>query len=251
MAKEEKTEIVKAQSTEITQDMPDFIEAGLSGLEHVTEQDLQMPRLALAQLTSPELDEENENKFIEGLKFGNMFNNLTKQVYGNGPLKFSVLRADPPRWVEFIPLEAGGGVKDPNVSWDDPRTQFGPGGEPPVATKFYDFILMIYPEGAKPEPITVSFKSTGLKTARQLNSLIQLRNKPLYAGIYKLTTSTTKNAKGRYSIFNVDNAGWPATQEQYQTLKELSEQLRNVKVVFDQEQHDAAIDPDAPDAEKE
>lgn len=238
MSNEVKTgEIVPATPTEIGEVRPDFIAKGNTGMEHLTQDDMQMPRLAVAQLTSPELDADNGAKYVPGLVFGNMFNNVSKSVYGNGPLKFCVLRADKPRWVEFTPLDQGGGVVDPNVPANDPRTLFRQDPAtgktlPPIATKFYDFVIMLMATG---EVISWSLKSSGLKTARLLNSLITQRNAPMFSGVYKMTTSTTKNSKGRFAIFNVDNAGWLPDRETYAKIEELSSILRNKTIVFDQE----------------
>jgi len=245
--KEVKQELVKVESQALDT-RPDFIQTGdRSGTEHITREDIQMPRIGLAQSLSPELV-DGDPKYIEDLKLGNMFNNLTGFVYGNGPLDFIVVRADPPRWVEFIPREEGGGVKDPNVPADDPRTQFGENGELPIATKFYDFIVMILPSR---ELVALSFKSTGLKVARQLNGLIAMRNAPVYAGKYRITSMMTQNAKGRFAIFVVKNAGWAPDPDTYQYAKDVSENLAGKKVVIDYEQTEDPTDFDPNKLERE
>lgn len=230
------TELVAAPTQAlVADDRPDFIEFGdRSGTEHIGKDDLQIPRLALAQLSSPELIEDDA-KYIPGLKFGDLFNTLSQEVYGVGPLKFSVVRADPPRYVEFHPLEQGGGIKDPNVHPDDLRTKFGPNGEKPVATKFYDFVVMLH--GPKREFVALSFKSTGLKVAKILNGLIFDRKSPLYAGVYQLMTSTAKNTKGRYAVYQVKNAGWPDA-ETYAFVKEAASVWADKEIIIDRE-HDA------------
>lgn len=231
-----------ALSTEVR---PSFIEVGdRSGTEHITRDDMQMPRLGLAQQMSPELVDDDP-KFIPELKMGMMFNSLTKMIYGVGPLDFCVVRADPPRWVEFHPREEGGGVKDPNVPANDPRTVFGPNGEPPVATKFYDFVVMLLPSR---ELIALSFKSTGLKVAKQLNGLIANRNAPLYAGKYSLMTNMTKNAKGRFAVFQVKNNAWVSDQETYELAKEYFANLKNKELRIERE-GDTTFDVEALEAE--
>jgi hypothetical protein len=192
---------------------PDFIEAGDAGFENITKDDVQMPRLALAQQMSPQLNKKNPG-FIEGLGVADMFNSLTGENYGSGPLQFMVLRFDKPRWVEFVPREEGGGIKDFNVPANDPRTTFGPNGESPIATKFYDFIVMLLPNF---EVIALSFKSTGLKAAKTLNSLMMTRKTKdgkraaHYTGVYEVSTDMTKNAKGEFAVYTIKNAGWPSS----------------------------------------
>jgi len=227
---ESKGELVQpSQNTSLGAPMPSFIEQGeRSGTEHLREQDIQMPRLALAQLTSPEIAADDP-KFIEDLVFGDLFNSLTRYNYKSGPLQFCILRADPPRYIEFSP--DGKTVLDMNVAEGDPRTLFGQGGEKPVATKFYDFIVMLLPSR---EMIALSFKSTGLKVAKQLNGLITFRgNVKLFAGKYTITSMLTRNAQGRYAIYKVANAGWIDDAETYNFAKAAFEAFRHKEVVID------------------
>lgn len=209
MTEEKKEEIAPLGNTSLQAldaDRPDDLAEGdVRGTENIGSEDMQIPRLGLAQGLSPQVI-HGKDRYIEGLAVGQMFNNLTNQIYGRGPLEFMVLRVDRPRGIEFFPLDQGGGIKDFNVPLDDPRMQFGPNGEIPIATKFYDFIIaLLFPDRA-PEIIAFSLKSSGLSTARQLNSLIQLRNAPCFAGKYKLTTGSKTNKKGTFSVFNVQNS---------------------------------------------
>lgn len=188
---------------------PSYLAADdIRGIDGITKDDIQLPRLALAQGISPELIDTNE-RYIPDLKVGQLFNNVTREVIGKGPIEFTVLRADPPRYVEFIPRKEGGGIRDFNVPANDPRTQFGPGGEQPVATKFYDFVIATLPIAAD-DPMSsvigLSFKSTGLKVARNLNTLMLLRKSPSFAGKYKLVTGTATNSKGTFAVYLITNS---------------------------------------------
>ena len=229
---------------------PDFIPAGdTTGTEHITKDDVQMPRLALAQSLTPQVIESKE-----GFAVGVMFNNLTEDILGRGPIQFTILRADKPRWIEFIPREQGGGVKDMDVPANDPRTKFtvdeNGKKQKPLADKFYDFIIVMQP----PDPtdpygklIGLSFKGTGLKIARQLNGLIKLRNAPVFAGMYLLTSIMTKNAKGTFAIFQVKNDGYIKDQPTYELCKALAESLKDKDITISREgaEHDPDDDPAA------
>lgn len=235
MAKEELVQTPK-DTAMAEMERPSFIPSKGTGTEHITNADMQIPRIVLAQKMSPEVD-ASEAKFIDGLHIGDMFNGLTKEIYGRGPLKFVILRADPPRGVEFIPREEGGGIKDPNVPLDDPRMQFGADGSKPVATKFYDYIILLAPFTENPleRLVALSFKSTGLAIARQLNALIKLRNAPVYAGIYSLTSAEAQNSKGKFSIFGVANAGWVKDEALFNQLAAFSDSLKNKKIDIERE----------------
>lgn len=204
------------------------------GTEHITKDDIQMPRLGLAQALSPEV-QEGDPKFIEGLKVGGFFNNLTKEVYGKGPIYFTVVRADVPRYIEFIPRTEGGGIRDFNVPATDPRTQFTMTADgkpvPPIATKFYDFIIMFT---ETKELAALSLKSTGLKAARQLNAFMKLRNAASFAGLYTLSSKMEKNSKGTYAVHVIANAGY-VTEEVYNAAGAVYEAIRDKVITIDRE----------------
>jgi hypothetical protein len=202
------------------QEVPDFLKDidSNEGLEGLTRDDMVMPRLALAQKMSHEVDPENA-KFIEGLEIGELFNSVHKTIYGEGPMEFIVLKRDTPRYVEFNPLEQGGGIKDMNVPANDPRTQFTRGADgksvKPVATKFYDFIVMLLPSM---EIIGLSFKSTGLKAARLLNTALATpiltksgpKKVPVYARKFMIKSATAENKHGKFKIYVVEPSNIPS-----------------------------------------
>lgn len=213
----DKTDLVtvpKGMEGMILSERPAGEDTGTLGNEGIGRDDILMPRLGLAQKMSYEIDATNQNRYIEGLKFMELFNSVTKKNYGTGPLHFVVLRRDDPRWIEFNPLEEGGGIKDRDVPPDDPRTQWV-NGEKPVATMFYDFIVLLLTDFDPQEPlqnvIALSLKSSGIKAAKHLNFLIQQRGDKLVCkGVYELTTGhdTDKKSGGVYAIYKVRNAGW-------------------------------------------
>jgi hypothetical protein len=104
---------------------------------------------------------------------------------------------------------------------------------PPAATKFYDFIVLLLPGGAVPPDLPVeqrvvalSFKSTGLKIARQLNALMSLRNAPSFLGRYALGSAQERNSKGTYFVFTVANADW-VTKEEFQYAEQLFNSVKD------------------------
>jgi hypothetical protein len=227
---------------------PAFIPAGdTRGTEHITKDDIQMPRLGLAQGLSPQV-QDGDPKRIPDLKVGMLFNNLTNEIIP-APVEFTVIRADRPRYVEFIPREQGGGIRDFDVPAHDPRTQFTRDAQGksvnPVATKFYDFIILMLPvNGVDPGSnlIALSFKSTGLKVARQLNGLLKMRNAPSFACKFKLTTGMDRNAKGTFAVYQVANAGWVDDEATYKLAESLHESLRGAAIAIDRTDMDVEDD---------
>lgn len=204
---------------------PAYIKDGREGLETITKQDMLLPRLALAQALSPQVTDGDPNR-VEGLKVGDLFNSLNNSIYGR-EVHVQILRKDAPRAMEFRPVDDGGGVLDPNVPLNDPRLKWGADGEKPVATLFRDYIAVLLPSR---ELISLSFKSSGIKVAKALNGLIAMRNKPIYAGRYVITTGVELKPKP-HQVFRVQNAGWVEEQDailgeqMYLAVKDLDVQV--------------------------
>ena len=235
----------------VSEEAPDFIETGTKGTEHITKDDVQMPRLAVAQKMHKEVD-PSEDKYIDGLKVGDFFNTVTKEIYGPGPLYFMILRADPPRYIEFKPLSEGGGVVDFNVPPDDPRTKWN-GQKKPVATKYYDYVVMLLREPAEKggevrlEEVAISLKSTAIKAAKHLNTLFKTRKKkgqpvPIYSGVYSVLSVDDENPKGKFKNFQFDNAGWPGDNTLALIAADKSANWANKEIKVDREQTEEGED---------
>jgi len=185
-----------------------------SGTEDISAQDVRLPRLAIAQGLSPQVT-PGDGQFIEGLTLFDLFNDLTGEIYGKGPLTFVPVRRDKRR-IQFIPRSEGGGIVDMNVPVNDPRMQWtvGENGEriPPAATEFVEFVVLLLRRGKIPEPIVLSIKGTNKHNRRasdQLTTFIKLRNAPIFSGLYTIDTKVpAKNDKGTFGVPTIKNDGW-------------------------------------------
>lgn len=180
---------------------PDYFKSGdMRGFEDTLQTDVLIPRLALAQALSPQVTDGDPNRIPE-LKVGDLFNSVTGQAYGR-EVFVQLLRKMPLRAMEFHPIEDGGGVKDPDVPLHDDRCKWQ-GDEKPVATVFRDFIAVLLPQR---EIIALSFKSSGIKAAKALWGLAAMRNKPVFAGRYRISTGVELQPKP-HQVYKVENAG--------------------------------------------
>lgn len=203
-------DLVKAGQTGIASIMgdvdmskrPDFIPEGdKSGTENIDRDDIQLPRIAIAQGLSPEVLPGQDR--IAGLEIGQLFNTGTKQKYGNGPIYFIAVRRDK-RCIHFRPRKDGGGIIDMNVPWNDDRaTVWGEPDatgkkSPPVATRFNEWVVLILqnPQGDT-ESAVISIKMTNKwnrRAASDLNGYIgmhaaqEAKSVPIYGVIYAMTT---------------------------------------------------------------
>lgn len=244
-----------------TMTRPSFIKEGdRRGTEHITKDDLQIARLALAQGLTPQVAEGKTGHDVNDAEVpftsGVLFNSQSEVIYGKGPLQFVILRGDRPRWVQFRPREEGGGVIDMNVPGNDPRTRFTIDPEnpktsiKPLATKFYDFVICLYPID-KVDPmksvIGLSFKSSALKVAKELNTLVTYRNAPLFAGIYSVRSIVDPNrTKGIFNNFEVDNAGWIEDEETYKLMEGLYKSLADKTITVDRTGEEPIDETDFP-----
>ncbi len=175
------------------------------GKEGLEQGDLVLSRLAIAQKMSPELDAENA-KFIDGLKEGDLFDTVTHENYGAGPLKFTLVR--PVRKSAKV-IDKEGNVLDWDVDFDDERCEFtsGPNGErnPPVATRFYDFLALL--NDSPDFPVVLSMKRTQVPVAKILMTLMARRQGPIFAGSYSIRTVSQEGANGKFKNYAVNPAG--------------------------------------------
>lgn len=190
-----------------------------SGKEGIGRDDIQLPRLTVAQGLHPQLV-PGESNYIKGLTIGEMFNDLTNEVYGSGPLTVVPIYRGVTR-IEFDKQDRKV-VLDRDVPPGDPRLKWsrgtGPNGEdePPAATEFVEFVSLLLQPGKKPERIVVSIKTTNKQmrdAAKKWTTFIDAREGPIYSGLYKVTSQMIKGTtkKGQdtlYGVFVVKNAGF-------------------------------------------
>lgn len=222
------TKEIATQSTALAgyaQAPDDFMKGDHRGMETIGRDDILLPRLALAQAQSPEV-QEGTPTYIEGIKPGDLFNSITKKNYGR-EVYFQVLKKERLRAMEFRSVKDGGGVLDPNVPLDDDRCKWH-GDEKPVATVFRDFMVRIIlpAQPADEQIIALSFKSTGIKVAKTLAGLIGMRNHPMFVGLYKLTTDVSLKPEP-HKVFKVANAG-KVSIEDAKVGEELFEALQHI-----------------------
>ena len=192
--------------TDMNPVLPAYLESSSgNGLEHLGAEDVEMPRLSLAQAMSDQVNAAHSDH-ITGLAVGDFFNSVSGEVYKQ-PLRFAILCAYIPRGMEFAPLEQGGGVVDRSVALNDPRMLFGPNGEVPIATRFYDYVLMLNP-GAGEEMISMSLARSGVKAAKSLNGLARMRGTDIYTGIYTAESVAKTAQQGSYMTWRFRNSGF-------------------------------------------
>ena len=247
-----------------TFDRPKALVTGdLTGTEGITAEEIRLPRLAISQGLSDQMMPDN-SLYIPHLKLFELFNDLTNEVYGRGPLTFIPLRRDVRR-IEFVPRNEGGGIVDMNVPAGDARLKWtiNEKGEsvPPVATTFDEYVVMLMRPGKQPplEPIVISIKHTNKFNRRAIanfNTFIKLRNAPIYSGLYTIQSVTEKNDSGTFGVPVIKNAGFlpldtPQGKAIYDHCRKFALSLEGKEILVDRqlEEEEASFDTRVFDAQ--
>ena len=207
MRKTTRTARTGSLTTTTSDTVPAYLDTGSTvGIDHLTADDVAMPRINLAQAMSDQINKTHPD-FIEGVGIGDFFNSVSGTNYGS-EFPFSILCAYPPRGVEFAPIEEGGNIIDPNVALDDPRLMFGADGTKPQATRFYDYVIALYPGEPREEVISMSLARSGVRAAKSLNGLARMRGTAIYTGIYTAAAIQKTSQQGSYQTWRFRNAGF-------------------------------------------
>lgn len=188
----------------------------ISGTEDINANEVKLPRLAIAQGLSHQMI-PGDGQHIDGLTLFDLFNDLSEEIYGKGPLSFVPVKRSIKHMV-MPPRKDGDPDFDPDVRPGDPRLDWTasiPGGRkdtPPVATTFIEFVVLLLRPSKAPEPIVLSISQNNKWNRRasdNLTTFIKLRNAPIYAGLYTVDTKVpARNDQGTFGVPTVKNAGF-------------------------------------------
>lgn len=191
--------------------VPDYIKQGAArGNENVAVEDIVIPRIEIVQALSPAL-KPNDPDYIEGAKQGDLYNSVTRELYGSN--------------VTVIPVF----FKKQYLNWRDRKKGGGFGGAYDTIAEAIERIkkeenaeeweptetaqqlcLVLRSDGGIDEAV-VSMNRTKLKVSRQWNSLIRLNGNDRFSRTYSLFTVDEKNGQGQdYKNFAVVSGGFPS-----------------------------------------
>lgn len=249
MAKQTETAIAKREVPQV----PAYIKQDdQRGKENIQGSDVRFPALKLSQGTSPEMKRQNP-KFIEGLREGELFNSVTREIYGEDPVRFVVVHYAGRRNVEFDPQDREK-VIDGQVPDNDERCEFREVVEngvkvrkPPIATTFKDFVILATVEGREPQFMTLTFKKTQLKRATDiLTQLGAARRLPAFALAFTADPIPDKRGNNDFYGWRIAPAGY-ATELEYKLAEQAYEKLQGKTLHVDDED----AEPETPgDGEK-
>jgi len=231
-----------------------------AGLDTITSDDMQTPRLKVLAAMSPEVDE------IDGAKAGMIINNVSKKLYsGQDGIKVVVCGYEKV-WLEWT--DRGKGASAPvnifepkdkptnAVRGDDGKFRLENGNYLEECANFYVLLLN---GGAAPEPAILSMKATQLKAARSWayslkNEFIQnpktkqLFLAPSWYRVYHLTTTKQQNDKGSWYGWVVNKDEFLSDESTFDMAAGFNESVRKGKVTakYDDEGDSSNSSEDIP-----
>ncbi len=205
------------------------------GNEEVSSKDMVLPRLELVQASSP-IKEQPGN---EDVRDGQLFNSVTGEVYGDFAYFVPVYyRMEHLIWKDS---DSGGGFFGSFPSEDTARVHFNRlvkddpslGGKAENGRDMLEIVdtpvqfgLLIDPEGRQ-EQIVISMPKTKAKVSRKWNATIQLAGGDRFARVYKISSFTDENKKGKkFKNFVVQPSGF-APEAVYRNAEQLYEAFRS------------------------
>lgn len=214
--------------------------------------DIIIPRIMLIQYTPPKKVE-----LPPEIGPGKIINNVTVTELtkdDKGRVEFiPVLRSV--NWVRFNPQNENDPNFDPQyepgaVIWrsDNPEDArviaegaWGQHSEPPLATKFINYLLIVPSE---PIPMMVSFGKTSFEAGKRLTTFSQMYHEAddLFAWKYFLAAKQQQNdQKQKYFVFTVDQAG-KCSENEYKRAERFYERFagKELKIEGDEEAVESA-----------
>ena len=206
--------------------VPDYIkQGGTRGNENITNEDLQLPRLAIIQDLSPQKDKDDE-KYIEGAEIGMLFNTLTGELYETvtfTPVSFQK------RWFVWKDQDEGGGLQGIFSNTEQQQAEalaakLNGDMEVPIyeAVLTHEHLVMLS-DGSE---IILSCSKSKLKVSKKFNSLVRLNGGDRFGRNYTVSVSreTNPNNNKKYYNFKIDSAGGAQafpSQEVYEAAEAL------------------------------
>jgi len=224
--------------------LPDYIkDDGKSrGNENVTIEDLVVPRVEVVQALSPCLDESNTAAHIAGAKQGDLFNSLTRRLYGKTIVVVPVMFRK--QYLTWRDRDAGGGFRG---AYDTLEQAAGviKGLEKPEEWEAIDtgqHLALVLNQDGSVDEVMLSMAKTKMKVSRQWNSLVRQAGGDRFSRAYEIVGVKERNQKNQdYFNFAVRPIGFPP-KEAYERAAALYEDLAagKINVTMDTSDVDAA-----------
>lgn len=200
--------------------VPDFLKDKINtpgrGNENVSVEEMTVPRLELIQNMSP-CRNKKEPSYIEGAEEGMLYNNVTRQLYGEFVyMVFGEFKVEYLLWKD---RKAGGGFFGSFPSMEEAKSALNALGENgkgiEIQKTHQHYGLILEPETGETQPIMLSMSRTKEKVSKRLNTVIRMQGGDRFSRVFKISTVQEQNKSGdSYYNFDFKVHGY-VTEKQY------------------------------------
>lgn len=217
-----------------------------------------IPRLKILQDLSPEVKPEKA-EYREGARPGLIFNEVNRALDEEIVFTPSLFMV---RYIAWRPRKAGGGLVDPNLTKDMVEENFEqdgigswtglmrpPGQEDAVRVEVHqtpEYVGIAKGKGWGPMPVALSMPSTKVKSARKINTAIDLTElpgkggksfrPPMFYHQFKLRTGLEQSGEQTWFGFVIDHLGvpHPNNERASEIDVDMIERAKALKIRFDE-----------------
>lgn len=197
------------------------------GSEHVSNEDLSIPRIGLIQDLSPQ-HKPKKAEYIEGAAPGMLFNRITNELYGESlvfvPVSFRK------EWVVWKDIDSGGGFKaafDTSKEANEYMATLDDQDQCEVVDCAQHFVLIVDPKTEDTQEAVISMSKSQMKVSRKFNSQVRIAGGDRFCQAYKLSAVEDQNAAGQdYYNYSIAPLGY-VSEKLYKKGEELWEMINS------------------------
>jgi hypothetical protein len=255
-----KTEVAKQETTTALAMLSDMEQDAGAGFDGMTQEDYALPFLRLLTSTSPEVGD------MDGAMPGMILNTVTAELFDGKKGIHVVPCAYVRQYIEWAPRGQGTGAPVhiyPATSDILSKTHREPGESRDyldngnyIENTANHYVMLVDSNGV-PNPAIIVMKSTQLKKSRKWNSMMQsvklvgkngLFTPPMYSQVYRLTTTSESNDKGKWYGWEIERVGPVESNGIYEACRAFAKSIGagDVKVKHDLAEGRASMDDAVP-----
>jgi len=217
------TAVATKKNAELSTEVMDDIFAFAGDGAAFDSSEMQIPFIRVLQALSPQLNKKKP-EYIEGAASGDMFNTVTNQHWAGEDGVVVIPCFQTTKYLEFIPREQGGGFRGEIAANDPILTRTSRDGSKEILPTGNELVksdqhyCLVVEEDGSFQPVVIDMKSTQLKVSRRWKTQIamqkikhpksgQMITPPVYATMWKLTTTEESNDRGDWSNYQIEKVG--------------------------------------------
>lgn len=201
------------------------------GNENVGAQ-LTVPRVKQLQKMSGEVDKHSD-AYVEGAEPGNLFNTLTREIYGNEIYVMSltfkeqfVAWGDRNKGIPMLGSYDSQAAADYAINETDAPENYS-------VTPTHQHVLLIKDPSTgalETQPVIMDFASSKMRISKDWNSQIAMKGGDRFAALWKLESVSAANKQGQqFMNYKIEFVGW-AKEEDYKAAEAFYEAYSNTSI---------------------